>query len=93
MSLGLDPYVGFYHQPRFGRPALALDVMEEFRPLIAESVVLTCINNRMVLPKHFVQAGKAVKAEPWDPETYETAVSTVRQDVASLHRSQISKDL
>ena len=60
MSVGLDPYVGFYHQPRFGRPALALDVMEEFRPLIAESVVLTCINNRMVYPKHFVQAGKAV---------------------------------
>jgi CRISP-associated protein Cas1 len=64
MSVGLDPYVGFYHQPRFGRPALALDLMEEFRPLIAESVVLTCINNRMVLPKHFVQAGKAVNLSP-----------------------------
>ena len=64
MSVGLDPYVGFYHQPRFGRPALALDVMEEFRPLIAESVVLTCINNRMILPKHFVQAGKAVNLSP-----------------------------
>lgn len=60
MAVGLDPYVGFYHQPRFGRPALALDVMEEFRPLIAESVVLTAINNRMILPKHFVQAGRAV---------------------------------
>ncbi len=60
MAVGLDPYVGFYHQPRFGRPALALDVMEEFRPLIAESAVLTAINNRMILPKHFVQAGSAV---------------------------------
>ncbi|HEY5705585.1 MAG TPA: CRISPR-associated endonuclease Cas1 [Terrimicrobiaceae bacterium] len=60
MAVGLDPYVGFYHQPRFGRPALALDVMEEFRPLIAESVVLTAINNRMILPKHFVRAGHAV---------------------------------
>jgi CRISP-associated protein Cas1 len=64
MSVGLDPYVGFYHQPRFGRPALALDLMEEFRPLIAESVVLTCINNRMILPRHFVQAGKAVNLSP-----------------------------
>ena len=64
LAVGLDPYVGFYHQPRFGRPALALDVMEEFRPLIAESVVLTAINNRQILPKHFVQAGQAVNLCP-----------------------------
>jgi len=52
--------VGFYHQPRFGRPALALDLMEEFRPLVAESSVLSCINNRMVSEGDFVQAGQAV---------------------------------
>jgi len=46
--LGFDPYWGFYHQPRFGRPALALDLMEPFRPLVADSVVLTAINTRMV---------------------------------------------
>lgn len=59
-AVGLDPYVGFYHQPRHGRPALALDVMEEFRPLIAESAVLTAINNRFVSTKDFVTAGRAV---------------------------------
>lgn len=59
-AVGLDPYVGFYHQPRFGRPALALDLMEEFRPLIAESVALTLINNRLVGPGDFVRAGDAV---------------------------------
>ena len=59
-AVGFDPYVGYYHQPRFGRPALALDLMEEFRPLIAESTVLTAINNRMILPGHFVRAGDAV---------------------------------
>jgi CRISPR-associated protein Cas1 len=59
-AVGLDPYVGFYHQPRHGRPALALDVMEEFRPLIAESAVLTAINNRFVTTGHFVSAGRAV---------------------------------
>ncbi len=64
LSVGLDPYVGFYHQPRFGRPALALDVMEEFRPLIAESVVITAINNRQILRSHFVQAGHAVNLSP-----------------------------
>lgn len=59
-AVGFDPYVGFYHQPRFGRSALALDLMEEFRPLVADSVVLTAINNRMLGPGDFVQAGDAV---------------------------------
>ena len=59
-AVGLDPYVGFFHQPRFGRPALALDLMEEFRPLIADSVALTVINNRIIGPGDFVRAGDAV---------------------------------
>jgi CRISPR-associated protein Cas1 len=58
-SVGFDPYVGLYHQPRFGRPALALDIMEEFRPLIADSVAVTLINNRMLDESHFVKAGNA----------------------------------
>jgi CRISPR-associated protein Cas1 len=60
LAVGFDPYLGFYHQPRFGRPALGLDLMEEFRPLIAESTVLNCINNRIVTDKDFVKAGQAV---------------------------------
>jgi CRISP-associated protein Cas1 len=60
LAVGFDPYLGFYHQPRFGRPALGLDLMEEFRPLIAESTVLNCINNRVVTDKDFVKAGQAV---------------------------------
>jgi len=60
LAVGFDPYIGFYHQPRFGRPALGLDVMEEFRALIAESTVLSCINNRVVTEKDFVRAGQAV---------------------------------
>lgn len=59
-AVGFDPYVGFYHQPRFGRPALALDLMEEFRPLIADSVALTLINTRVISPGDFVRAGEAV---------------------------------
>ncbi len=39
-AVGFDPFIGYYHQPRFGRPALALDLMEPFRPLIADSAVL-----------------------------------------------------
>lgn len=59
-AVGLDPYVGFFHQPRHGRPALALDVMEEFRPLVADSSVLRAINNRVITGRHFVRAGEAV---------------------------------
>ena len=64
LAVGFDPYVGYYHQPRYGRPALALDLMEEFRPLIAESTVLTAINNRMITAGHFVRAGDAVNLTP-----------------------------
>lgn len=45
LAVGFDPYLGFYHRPRFGRPALALDLAEEFRPLVADSVVINLINN------------------------------------------------
>src|SRR5690606_32668056 len=53
---GLDPWWGMYHRPRHGRPALALDLMEEFRPLIADSAVVTTLNNRMVAESDFVTA-------------------------------------
>jgi CRISPR-associated protein Cas1 len=53
-GIGLDPFVGFLHQPRYGRPALALDLMEEFRPIVADSVVITAINNNEVGPSDFL---------------------------------------
>lgn len=59
-AVGFDPYQGFYHQPRFGRASLALDLMEPFRPLIADSAVLSAINTRMVGPNDFVRAGQSV---------------------------------
>jgi len=52
-TIGLDPHWGFFHQPRHGRPALALDLMEEFRPLIADSAVLTAVNTGMVSARNF----------------------------------------
>ncbi len=59
-AVGFDPYVGFYHQPRFGRPALALDLMEPFRALVVDSAVLTAVNTGMVTARDFVRAGGAV---------------------------------
>lgn len=64
LTIGFDPFMGYYHRPRFGRPALALDLMEPFRPLIAESAVLTAINGGMVTPSDFVTVGRAVSLTP-----------------------------
>jgi CRISPR-associated protein Cas1 len=53
-TVGFDPYHGFYHTGRHGKPSLALDLCEEFRAIIADSVVLTLINNRTVTPDDFL---------------------------------------
>lgn len=64
LAVGLDPYQGFYHGPRYGRPALALDLMEEFRPIIADSVVLWVVNNGVLSLDDFIRRGKAVALKP-----------------------------
>ncbi len=52
--VGLDHYVGYLHSSVYGRPALALDIMEEFRPVIVDSMVLTLLNHRMLTAGDFV---------------------------------------
>ena len=47
-AVGLDPYLGFLHKPKYGKPALALDLIEEFRPIVADSVCITLINNKEI---------------------------------------------
>ena len=53
-GVGLDAYVGFLHRDRPGRTSLALDLMEELRPYMADRFVLTLINNRMIKPTDFI---------------------------------------
>ena len=53
-GVGLDPQMGFSHVLRPGRPSLALDLMEEFRPLVVDAMVLSCINRRVLRPEDFV---------------------------------------
>jgi CRISPR-associated protein Cas1 len=65
VSAGLDPNVGYLHVDRPGRPSLALDLMEEFRPLLADRLVLTLINRRQIAPADFeVRDGGAVEMSP-----------------------------
>ena len=63
-AAGFDPYLGFYHQPRYGRPALALDMMEEFRPVIADAAMLSLFNNEELTAKDFVKTGIGISIMP-----------------------------
>lgn len=60
LAVGFDPYLGFYHRPRYGRPALALDMMEEFRPLIADSVAINLFNNEEISRNDFIKTRAGV---------------------------------
>lgn len=64
LAVGFDPYLGFYHRPRFGRPALALDLAEELRPLVGDSVVVNLVNNGEIKPSHFVVRAGGVALTP-----------------------------
>ena len=55
-TVGFDPFRGFFHAPRYGKPAFALDFMEPSRPIIADSVVLSVVNTGEVSPSDFVTA-------------------------------------
>ena len=52
-GVGLDPYVGFLHTDRSGRASLALDLMEELRPVLGDRFALTLVNSRMIHPNQF----------------------------------------
>jgi CRISP-associated protein Cas1 len=54
-AVGLDPYVGFLHQDRPGRPSLALDMMEELRPVFADRLALSLVNRKQITGKGFTQ--------------------------------------
>lgn len=54
--IGLDPYIGFFHTLDYGRPSLALDLIEEFRPIIVDSILLDLINHNQVRLSDFIRA-------------------------------------
>ncbi len=64
LSVGFDPFLGFYHAPHYARPSLALDLMEAFRPLCADSVVVRALNNGEVGPGDFVERMGSVNLNP-----------------------------
>lgn len=83
-TVGFDPFVGFYHQPRFGRPALALDLMEGFRAIVVDSAVITAINTRMVTGDDFIRVGQSVALTPKGRKRFLTAYEQ-RMDALVTH--------
>lgn len=59
-AVGFDPMLGFFHRPRYGRPGLALDMAEEFRPLVGDSVMLMAFNNGELSSGDFLERAGAV---------------------------------
>lgn len=81
-AAGFDPTVGFLHQPRPGRPGLALDLMEEFRPLIVDSVVLNAVNSEVVTEGDFVRSAGAVALTEKGRKAFTAAYERrVRQEI------------
>lgn len=60
IAVGFEAGLGFYHRLRPGRPSLALDLMEEFRPLVVDSTVLSLVNTREIRASHFDRRGRAI---------------------------------
>jgi CRISP-associated protein Cas1 len=72
-TVGLDPYIGYLHSTKHGKPALALDLMEEFRPLIVDSVVISLFNNSILKEKHFKkELGGAYRLNNYGRRTFLT---------------------
>lgn len=81
-AAGFDPYLGLYHQPKYGKPALALDLAEEFRPVIADSVVVSAINNGELSDHDFLERGDAVALTPSGRKAFLAAYERrVRQEI------------
>ncbi|WP_390620315.1 type I-C CRISPR-associated endonuclease Cas1c [Xiamenia xianingshaonis] len=95
-GVGLDPYVGFLHCDRPGRKSLALDLMEELRPVIVDRFVLTSINNRIVGPGHFErrETGEVLLTDKGRKTLFEAWQNRKREEI--LHpflKEKISRGL
>lgn len=81
-ATGLDPFVGYLHTTRPARPALALDLMEEFRPLLADRLAITLVNRRQITAEDFVERdGGVVEFTPAGRKATITAWQTRKQEV------------
>ncbi|MFM7407068.1 MAG: type I-D CRISPR-associated endonuclease Cas1d [Cuspidothrix sp.] len=79
--VGFDPYLGYLHFDRYNRPSLALDLMEEFRPLVVDTMVLSILNNQALKPDDFISEplSNAVSLTPEGRKVFLTNYETKKQ--------------
>lgn len=82
--VGLDPYLGFFHTIQYARPSLALDAMEEFRPIIVDTLVLGLVGRKELTPADFVHTGKAERPVEMGERARELFVTQYEQRISSM---------
>lgn len=82
-TVGLDPFTGVLHEPRVGKPSLAFDLVEEFRPLIVDSVVIRCLNTGRLKPEHF-------EIEEGPPKSCRCSKDGLRRFLAAYEKRMLS---
>ena len=82
--VGFDPYLGYLHMPKYGKPALALDIIEEFRPIIGDSVCITLINNGEITASDVIRTKFGVNLTDHGRRTVISAYER-RMDMAINH--------
>ena len=97
--IGLDPYLGFFHAIDYGRPSMALDLMEEFRPIVADSIVLEAVNRPFVSLVDFEQVDLTEKESERDenaePRTSTHAVylnASGREKMIALYENRVNDE-
>jgi CRISPR-associated protein Cas1 len=97
--IGLDPYLGFFHAIDYGRPSMALDLMEEFRPIVADSIVLEAVNRPFVSLADFEQVDLSEKESERDendePRATTQAVylaASGREKVIALYENRVNDE-
>jgi len=81
--VGMDPYLGFFHAIHYGRPSLALDVMEEFRPLVVDGPLLGMVATGQLTPEDFVQTGRTDRPVELGASALERVLRTYEERMAA----------
>ena len=98
--IGMDPYLGFFHVIDYGRPSMALDLMEEFRPIVADSIVLEAVNRPYVTLQDFeaVDLREVEEERPDDEEPRNTTQAVYlakdgREKLIQLYEARVSENV
>ena len=90
--VGLDPYLGFFHVIEYGRPSLPLDIMEEFRPLLVDSLALALVHAGALTPADFVRTGDPKRPVHMGDEGMKRLVEGYEQRLETTLRHPVSGD-